>query len=156
MIIGKVENFEQFEALHPRFPAAFAFAKELIANGFKPGRNDMATPNNEIYANGNIYVTRTMDKAVMEVHYEYIDIQIMVEGQEQLYVPGLQTREQDHSYTGGGDCELFFMPDPNTCSRATVQAGDFVIFMPNEQHCPNMAINDEPSNVRKIVMKVLY
>ena len=88
MITGKVENFEQFEALHPRFPAAFSFARDLIANGFKPGRNDMATPNNEIYASGNIYDTRTMDKAVMEVHYHYIDIQIIVEGQEQLYVPG--------------------------------------------------------------------
>ncbi len=156
MITGKVENFDQFAALHPRFPAAFAFAKELIQNGFKLGRNDMATPTDEIYANGNVYETRTMDKANMEVHRRYIDVQIVVEGKEQLYVPGTEPGEVTTEYQENGDYALYAMPDPSTCSRASLQGGDFVIFMPEEQHCPNMAFNDVSSTVRKIVLKVLY
>ena len=156
MITGKVQELEAYAALHPRFPAAIAFAKELLAGTPANGHHYLAGAEKEIFANVISTNTRLMEKGVMEVHEKYVDIQIIVNGQEKMFVPGLEVGENTLPYDPNGDCALYAMPNPDTCSSATLQAGEFAIFLPNEQHCPSMAIGEESKPVNKIVVKVLF
>ncbi len=156
MITGKVSELKAYAGVHPRFADAIDFLNELLASNPSTGHHYKEGAEKEIFANVISTNTRTMDKGCMEVHQKYVDIQVIVNGQEKMFVPGLESSALKSAYDANGDCALYEMPNPDTCSCATLQSGEFAIFLPNEQHCPSMAINEESKPVQKIVVKVLF
>ena len=51
------------------------------------------------------------------------------------------------------DAQIFAMNDDY--DRIRLGSGDFAIFFPDEPHAPGIAVDETPSAVKKIVVKVL-
>ncbi|MBQ7346339.1 MAG: YhcH/YjgK/YiaL family protein [Clostridia bacterium] len=158
MICDKLENLEKYVGANPRFAKAIPFIKALIATDPAKGRHDMPDCDVEgaVYANVNSYDTNVLSDATqMEAHRKYIDIQIILEGEETIYLPALEELRTTKAYDESGDYELMAMPSPDSCVRLNLPAGSFAIFFTGEAHAPNLAVNDKTTFVRKVVGKVL-
>lgn len=157
MIFDRLENLERYADVHPRFAAAIPFLKRLIAENAENGRHNMPDCDVEgaVYANVNEYDTNLLsENSKMEAHRKYIDIQIILEGEENIYLPGTQIGESLTAYDEGNDFELMSIAEIDSTVRLTIPAGSFAIFFAGEQHAPNHAVK-QSVHVRKIVGKVL-
>ena len=157
MIYDKIDNLEMYANLHPRFTKAFAYLKQLIAENADSGRHDM--PNcdvpNAVFANVNSYTTRMLtDTDQMEIHRKYIDIQIILDGQEIIYLPTTDELISTKAYDDAGDYELVKSPANMENVRLVMRPNTFAIFFTNEPHLPGIA-HGKPSSVHKIIGKVL-
>ncbi|MBO5294000.1 MAG: YhcH/YjgK/YiaL family protein [Clostridia bacterium] len=158
MIYDSLENLEKYVGVHPRFAKAIPFLKELIATDPEKGRHDMpdGDVDGAVYANVNAYDTNVLsESSQMEVHRKYIDIQIILEGEETIYLPALETLHTTKAYDVGGDYELMAMPSPDSCVTLNLPKGSFAIFFAVEPHAPNHAVSGKSTFVRKVVGKVL-
>lgn len=87
-----------------------------------------------------------------EYHARYLDIQIVLQGQEGWHsVPGLRERR---TRTGWRIKTLHFYRRASTRKTVVLNEGDFVVFYPGEVHKPLCAVG-EPARVRKAVVKML-
>lgn len=97
--------------------------------------------------------TRRLDCALYETHRRMIDVQVLLHGQEWMYVasadnlplldPFDETRDLGFHVTPA--CEL---------GRLTLHPGMFALLFPWDAHMPLVAINDIPAPVRKLVAKI--
>ena len=157
MIYDKIENLEKYASLHLRFANAIAYLKQLIAENVSNGRHDM--PNcdvpNAVFANVTSYNTSKLgDMPQMEAHHKYIDIQIVLAGEEVIYLPTVDCLRSTKEYDEALDYELFEMPTESENVRLVMRPNTFVIFFTNEPHIACI-VNGEPGSVHKIVGKVL-
>ena len=94
--------------------------------------------------------TKPKAEGVWEAHRKYIDVQFVAAGVEQMGWAKLDTLAVKKPYDADADYALFDGPG----DFLTVPAGSFTIFFPKDGHIPGIAVNDQPSAVRKIVVKV--
>ena len=158
MIFDTLENLECYTSTHPRFEAAFAFLREMMTKDPAPGRYEM--PNGDaaeaVIVNVFDYETKPMSPAVqMEAHRRYIDVQVVLEGKEYMYVPGVSPLAVTVPYRRDTDIEFFEMPCTEDTARCMVSAGYFAVFYANELHAPGISLVDTPTRVRKFVVKIL-
>ena len=105
-----------------------------------------------VYAMGQSYETIDPATASYEAHRSYIDIQIMVEGEEVMYwTPLADLPKVKTPYTPERDVEFF--EEPAFGVPLTVRAGDFAVFFPSDGHKPRCRLGDAKT-IRKIVVKI--
>lgn len=157
MIIDSLENLSFYEGMHPRFPAAFAFLKELIASGAADGRHVMpnADVENAVFVNMGTGDVAPKALATSESHEKYIDVQVVLSGEELMCVPAKGTPAVTSPYNAEGDYALYAPVAVEECYRLYVSEGNFAIFFANELHAPSMGLGTEPTRVRKAIIKVL-
>ncbi|MGH4036237.1 MAG: YhcH/YjgK/YiaL family protein [Sphaerochaeta sp.] len=97
----------------------------------------------------NIFSLNTQnDKTIYEIHKSHVDIQIGLIGKESInYGSVFKSIEQYDEENDGqnGNCKLL--------SKSILKPGYFMIFFPNEPHCPGITIN-EIKFVKKCVIKI--
>ena len=153
MIIDTLERAPLYEALHPRFKAAFDFLRSTDLRALPPGRTGI--DGDTLFALTQFYETQPVQGGVLEAHRAYIDIQFVVSGEEHIgYAPleGQPPRltgcsplpfdtEKDIGFYQGG------------ASFVKVAAGMFAIFFPHDAHLPGRHLAT-PAQVKKVVLKV--
>lgn len=85
-----------------------------------------------------------------EFHRDYLDIQIMLNGEEVIYYDCTDVRQQPAQERKP---DLFIIEQPNLRQHVHLQSGDFAIFAPGEAHQALCAVTF-PQTVRKAVVKV--
>ena len=151
MIIDNIKNCEKYESVHEGFKAAFEALKKLTAENAEIGKYEI--DGNKVYAMVQEYTSKLLDDRKFEAHKNYIDIQFIISGKEQIQVideVGLGVKDK---YNPEKDVEFFEVPENFT--SVYMRDGDFAILYPGEVHAPGVSLNDTPSAVRKIVVKVL-
>lgn len=100
----------------------------------------------------NIGDTQTADRETRhtEFHRDYLDIQIMLDGEEVIYYDCADVREQPAEERKP---DLFILPQPTLRQHVHLQPGDFAVFSPGEAHQALCAVSS-PRTVRKAVVKV--
>lgn len=102
----------------------------------------------------NVYVNRfdyeTGPEAITEGHLRYIDIHVVLEGEEQIGVADVAALEEierkaDEDYIG------FRGPFQSVC---VMRPGDVLVTFPEDAHSPKRQ-NGSPCHVKKAVVKVL-
>lgn len=158
MIADKMKYLDSYAAMNARFPEAFAFLKELIAKQPAPGRY---VPENcdvpgAFFVNVSGYDSKVMEAAVAESHKKYIDVQVILSGNEAIYVPAAG---KEPSATMPFDNEkdyALYAPTPFADFHLLrMTAGSFAIFFPGELHAPSVALDGKSEPIRKAVLKVL-
>ena len=151
MIISNINDqmIENYKKLHPRFEKAFTALKELAAGNPDIGRYDIDGDN--IYAMVQEYETKPSAEKKFEIHKEYIDIQYIISGEEIIGYESLDKLTPIADYAP--DAQLFFMNQEY--DKIKFASGELTLLFPNEPHAPGVAVNDVPSTVRKIVVKIL-
>ena len=140
---------EQIAVDPAQWQAVYDFLTGNDLAALSVGRHEIGTGG--AYANVQEYQTRVEN--VFEAHRDYIDVQIVVSGEEVIDVADLAdalgcTMEYDKER----DCVLY-------ASAAKVRSLDadpsaWFVFFPSDLHRPGMAKDGTPSPVRKVVVKI--
>jgi YhcH/YjgK/YiaL family protein len=140
------QNYEPIRALSQ---SAYDFVSDALQNEKEVGRYDLE---NGAYALVQAYVTKQRAEGKYEAHREYIDVQLILSGREIIAIEPLAVMHQHPCLSPYvPDIELFIANDDG--EDCLLEAGDFVILRPEDAHMPGLAA-DEPSPVRKIVIKI--
>ncbi len=149
MIIDKISNSKLYEQLHPNFEVAFEYLKSTDFSTLANGEYELKE--REIFAIVNSYQTksRTDESAKLEAHRQYIDIQYVAAGEEQMGYTPLDNQEPIIEYNRDGDYQFF----KGDASFITVTQGLFAIFFPQDLHMPGIISNIQ-EEVKKVVVKI--
>jgi len=93
---------------------------------------------------------RTLRKA--EIHKQYIDIQILLSGEEVYGYSNTISEEAMNLIELENDVMFFDNVDDE--QFITLKKGDFAIFYPNQVHRPLCASNNKPMKVKKAILKI--
>ena len=147
MIFDKLKNAACYAGLSDNFRKAIEFMLSRDFSLEPAGKYEI--DGDKIFAMISSYETRK--EADYEAHREYVDIQLLLVGEEYVYVGSSAGAVQTKEYTP--DCEFFkFTPESANC--VNLHVGNFAVFMPNELHMPNMdSCNGTFANL-KVVVKV--
>lgn len=146
MIFDNLENIDKYSIVTPEISE---FIKNLNVNT-PCGRHELS---DKAYANVEEYSTRGALECNLESHRKFIDIQILVSGEERIdfiNIDGLKVLE---SY----DCvkDIIFYKKPKTELNSIYLNGrNFAIFYPNDAHAPQITTLSVQNSVKKVVVKI--
>ena len=147
MIFDDLINFENYIIFQDKAANKInAFLKTLNQNTTL-GKH--VIDGEDIFANIFTYDTRT--EGEFEAHREYVDIQLLLAGEEDIYFDSAIGAQSTKAYEP--DCEMFKFT-PATAGKCNIRVGNFAVFMPYELHMPNMQSAKGPSTNIKVVIKV--
>jgi len=148
MVFDTIGNFRLYSKLSPQIANALKIAAQTDFEKVPDGRYEVDS--NKLYYLVQRYKTKPrMGK--IEAHRQYIDIQLIAKGAEQIGY-GLANRLKQHTlYSEEKDVEFFFVNGDVTFLNMT--KGDFAIFWPSDAHMPGCQISN-PEEVLKVVFKI--
>ena len=140
---------EQVAASPAQWQAVYDFLTGNDLAALAVGRHEIVPGG--AYANVQEYQTKT--EGVFEAHRDFIDVQIVVSGEEVIDVAALaDALDCTQEYDKARDCVLYASASEFRCLDADPSA--WFIFFPSDLHRPGMAKNGSPSPVKKIVVKI--
>jgi YhcH/YjgK/YiaL family protein len=113
------------------------------------GRTDVL--GDDIYVTVSEAETKPPEQVRFEAHRRYIDIQLVVRGQEAMGIAPAASLTTVEPYDPARDIAFFAVPA--TSETVAVRAGEFVVFTPDTGHRPSLHL-DGPHVSRKAVVKV--
>ncbi|BDH44302.1 hypothetical protein TUM12370_03460 [Salmonella enterica subsp. enterica serovar Choleraesuis] len=94
--------------------------------------------------------TRHESEIKSEFHRQYIDIQLLLSGDEVIATGPLPDEAPQLPETAP---DLIFIDDNPVEQRITLTPGDYAVFFPGEVHRPTCQVS-QPQSIRKVVFKV--
>jgi len=149
MIYDTLANAKLYYNVHPLFKAAFEFL-EKSAKSAPDGKTVLK--GDDLFANAFNYETSPAADRVFEAHKKYIDLQVLVAGEERLdvvYGKGLKVKQ---AYTDEVEAELYF-PNDEAVNSVILRPGMFTLLFPQDIHRPGCDMV-KSQTVRKIVVKI--
>lgn len=150
MIADNLNKAEIYFCLNNKFPAAFEFIKEALKSNLAIGKYEIDGEN--LYAVVQEYVTKPFEDGVYEGHEKYIDIQFIISDVEQIGVADIGKLKAKTKYNAENDFCLY--ENINDDSNLVLREKDFAVFFPHDLHKPGLAFENNPTPVKKIVVKV--
>ena len=146
MIVTNLNNTERIESLHPLFKKLFDYVKTHDILNTPCGRIDIDGDN--LYINNVNPECIPAEKQVLEVHRDYIDVQILLQGKETIGWKALEdSKEEVKPYEKEGDCALY-SDTPTTWIHLV--PGQLAIFFPEDAHAPVIG----EGKIRNMIAKV--
>lgn len=149
MILDTIENVNNYKGLSHRLDKVL----DLLLNNnhyeLKPGKNDIDKEN--IFLLKNEYRTEREFAEALEAHKKYLDVQLILEGEEIIEWEFFNNHEIIEDYNEEHDYSFF---KPLNTTKLRMSKGKFCVFFPNDLHMPGIK-SLETSAVKKVVYKVL-
>ncbi|MCL1920279.1 MAG: YhcH/YjgK/YiaL family protein [Kiritimatiellaeota bacterium] len=147
MIIDTLTQASRYEALHPRFKAAFDFLRGTGLQSLAPGRTEI--DGDDLFALTQAYETQPAQGGKLEAHRTYIDIQFVISGEELIGYAPLQGQPPAGPFDAEKDIGFYH----GDASFTKLSAGMFAILFPHDAHLPARHLTT-PAHVTKTVLKV--
>ncbi len=148
MIFDAFRNVGLYDGAVARLGEAIAYARSFDPRA-EDGRYEIA--GRDVYANVASYVTRDAREIPFEAHRDYIDVQILLAGDERLDLAAAEGLESLQGYSSEKDLALY--KAPGRFSSVILVPGTFAVLWPHEAHRPGVAVG-EVDDVRKMVVKI--
>ena len=146
MILSTLTNADHYALLHPLFPRAFEFMRSTNLLALAPGIHPIV--GEQLFAIVEHAPGRSRVEANLECHRKYIDIQLVLEGVDEMGWKQLaDCREPIDNYSAEKDIQ-FFHDAPATW--IATPPGAFCIFFPEDAHAPLVATG----SIRKVIFKI--
>jgi biofilm protein TabA len=146
MIFSTLSQSSRYAALHPLFPRAFDYIRNTDLLLLAPGRHDIV--GDDLIAIVEQVPGKRREMARLEAHRRYIDIQLVLDGVDEMgWRPLADCREPVSDYSAGKDIR-FFRDAP--AAWIAVPPDHFCIFFPEDAHAPLVSSGE----VRKVVFKI--
>ena len=146
MILDTLSNIDRYASLHPLFPRAIEFIRNndlsALAAGMHPIIEDQLLVIVE-EAQG-----RSRDEAKLECHRRYIDIQLVLEGTDEMgWKPLADCHQPVSDFSAERDIQFF-----NDAADAWIStpAKSYCIFFPQDAHAPLVSTG----KIRKLIFKI--
>ena len=145
MIIEDIENISKYEPL----------VSKNVINFLKGLSPDSPVGHYEIdensYANIDQYVPKQYNKCKFEAHKKYIDIQMVLYGEENLEYTGIKDLEISEEYDENKD--VMFFKNTDDFDTVKLTPFKFAFIYPHEAHKPQIKTSSDL--VKKVVVKIL-
>lgn len=146
MIVDKIENI----SIYNNIPVeAVKFINSLNTN-IQLGRYELE---NDIFANVEKYETKLIENAKFEAHNDYVDIQILLKGNENIFITDKTILTVSEPYDQNRDI-CFYSDKLDSSMPVRLDSSNFVVVFPHEAHAPQVSINEIPEEVLKVVVKI--
>jgi YhcH/YjgK/YiaL family protein len=146
MILASISQSDRYAVLHPLFPRAFDYIRNTDLFALAPGRYHLA--GDDLIAIVEQVSGKTREMARLEAHRRYIDIQLVLDGNEEMgWKPLADCLNPVSDFNAEKDIQ-FFHDAP--ASWVATPPDHFCIFFPEDAHAPLVAAGQ----VRKVIFKV--
>jgi YhcH/YjgK/YiaL family protein len=146
MILDVLENAHRYLALHREFAKVFEFLRRPDLKELPVGKYEIDAES--VYAIVSKQNGRRKEDALLETHERYIDIQLVLEGVDDMgWKPKSSCKKPTGKYDQKND-EQIFMDEPD--AWISTQSGAFVIFFPEDAHMPLIS----SGQLHKVIVKV--
>lgn len=146
MIFSALSQSSRYASLHPLFPRAFDYIRDTDLFNMAPGRYNLVGDDLIVivdHAQG-----KAREAARLECHRKYIDIQLVLDGSEEMgWKPLADCLNPVSGYSAEKDIQFFI---DAAASWIAVPPDHFCIFFPEDAHAPLVS----SSTVRKVIFKV--
>ena len=149
MVVDKLANSHKYP-FGKAWESAFEFLNSISAET-KDGRYEIQ--GDDIYALVMSYETLTKDKAMLESHKKYIDIQSTLRGVEAYECHSRDSLIVKNPYDTQKDIE-FYETNAKAHSLLEIKVGDFAMFFPHDAHMPCLRVDGKAEQIKKVVVKI--
>lgn len=149
MLLGDLSRVDYADSLPPVFARLCAKLKALDLHALPLGWQDLEEG---IRMNVMTFETSVAEGKQAEMHRQFIDIQLLIDGEEMieygLSQPNLALYDD---YREGDDYQL--TPEIENKNELILKPNMFAIFLPYEPHKPGNSVT-ESQQIKKLVVKV--
>ena len=148
MIYDRFENLNLYCQPGTRLHRALVYAQD-VARTAADGRTEI--DGDRLYVSVSTYHTGSRGERRFEAHKKYIDVQVVLEGEERIDVslekdlPVLEAYDEKR--------EVMFLVPPKEFALLAMKPGCFAVFYPEDVHRPGCNLRSK-RRVRKLVVKV--
>ncbi len=147
MILDSLKNAALYYGLSPRMKKAFELMASTDWTTVEPGIHEL--DGRDIYVNVMERGLKTKEAAKLEVHNDYIDIQMLIAGKCESFgwSERCNLKQPQGEFNTEKDIQLF---DDVPQTYYTLYPGQFTVLFPEDGHAPMVG----EGTVRKIIFKV--
>ena len=146
MILDTIAKIERYSSLHPLFPRVIEFIHDTDLNTLTAGIHPII--GKQLFVIVEEEQGRTREQAKLECHRKYIDIQLVLEGTDEMgWKPLADCHQPLDEYSAKRDIRFF---DDAADSWISTPANAFCIFFPDDAHAPLVSTGE----IRKLIFKV--
>lgn len=148
MIFGNLQNISEYTFLEEQIQKCFRYVKENDIFSYEKGSYKIE--GEKLFVNVVEYTTTEKENRFWEAHRQYLDVHIMLFGQERI----------DLNFIGnmiekGFEAENDFVAlQGEANSHVILTKDDFLICYPNDGHMTAIKVK-EPITIKKAIFKVL-
>lgn len=160
-IFGSLATVRSQLADRPSFRRALAYVEDVLRPGSEANRRLQAVAlgatervelGDGVFALEQVYIAKPREAGRWEGHQVYIDMQVIVEGDELMEATEVARLAVDEDFTPARD--LLFFKGYADGSVLRMRAGELAVFYPVDAHRPSLASGEPAALVRKTVVKV--
>ncbi|ELO0859910.1 YhcH/YjgK/YiaL family protein [Citrobacter amalonaticus] len=148
MIVGNIHHLQSW--LPEELRQAIEYIKANVTEATEKGKHEI--DGSRLFYLISEDMTEPFEKRRAEYHARYLDIQIVLKGQEGMTFSVLPAGKPDTDWLA--DKDIAFLAEGGQEKTLILNEGDFVVFYPQEVHKPLCAVGT-PAPVRKAVVKLL-
>lgn len=153
MIVTTFKDSQRYASISPKLEKAFAWLNSHDLVELPHGRTDI--DGDDIYINRSSFTSKSRQEAKWEIHHHYLDIQMVVCGQEQMDVtPAALTTNVDE-YNATTDYHQVQSKEGESYQTILMVPGQMTIVFPEDAHRP--AIHGDcctAAPIEKAVVKI--
>ena len=159
-VFGSLKTLRSQLASTPAFERAFAYVGECLRqdspahrriNAVKVGDTERVELGGGVFALEQAYQSKPRAEGRWESHYAYIDVQVIVEGNELMEVTDVNRLAVHEDRMPAGDVLFYHSFDDGSVLR--IETGEAAVFFPVDAHKPSLAAGSS-ALVRKTVVKI--
>ena len=147
MILAKNVNARDYLGIHPNLDLALERINEEFLSKLGEERVDVIP--GEVWCTKFTYETVTDDESFFEAHEKFLDIHLMLQGDERVEVAPPAALEQFDAQPEND----FYAYRGEGYYKMTLSPGDFLVGFPADAHTSKM-LADGPCTVSKAVFKI--
>lgn len=145
MIFDKIENLRQYDVVSDKI-------LEFLFNLNENTPVGRYTIDDKAYASVAEYNTKSHENCFFEAHKRYIDIQLLLKGEERLDFRHIDCLTVKEDYNE--DKDIIFYTDTETLGSVKLIPDYFAMLYPQDAHRPQMNSTAESQCVKKVVIKI--
>ncbi|MEN6296343.1 MAG: YhcH/YjgK/YiaL family protein [Rectinema sp.] len=145
-----LSELSRYRGLSRNLDVAFDWLNEGAWRQLSAGKYPIQ--DDDVFALVQEYVTKEQSACRFESHRKYIDIQMLISGEEIIEALSLDSLKVVEPYKS--DIEFFALPEDKKAHALSMSPGQIAIFFPEDAHRPCMKVGDSAESVKKIVVKV--
>ena len=147
--VSDISTMSSYKKYSNKLKLAFDFIEKNGIDGLKKMSGKVNISGNDVFANiSDIKLTPISDELTFEAHNKFIDIQLILEGEEFIGVRNRQACKNLHSDKLVESDYILFKEKPTSLLK--LSSGEYVVLFPNDAHAPSLG----DGKVKKCVIKV--
>lgn len=147
MIIDNIENLKIYKNIPNE---VIDFLSRLNLSDIELGKKVLS---DNVYLNIEEYNTKLLKNAKFESHDKYIDIQLLLNGMEEIYYTSRFGLNVNIPYNEESDI-TFYSDSVKKFPSVKLDGSNFMMIFPHEAHAPQVSIDENIQKVLKVVVKI--